>query len=103
MKDIGYGRNNANLSGRDFSCHYHGWDSEYLIGKNMTEDIRYSKNNVNLVVETYGYKYLRFERWIVTRGPVTNVLYGVKVLRFKVFLCMIGEQENECSARELFG
>jgi len=59
----------------------------------MMKDIGYGRNNVNLIVETRGYKYLRFEKWTVTRGPTINVLYGIKVLGFKIFLCMIGARK----------
>lgn len=44
---------------------------------------------INLQIYTKGFKYLRFEKWTVTRINVTNTLYGIKILRFKFFICII--------------
>ena len=43
----------------------------------------------NLVITSKGYRYLRFEKWVITHGATTNIFYGIKILRFKFFLCVL--------------
>ena len=47
------------------------------------------KSKVELLICSKGFRYLRFEKWEMTRRGVTNIFYGLKVLRFKVFVCVI--------------
>ena len=43
-------------------------------------------------IQTYGWKYLRVEKWMVFygNGSKINTLYGVKVLCFKLFFGKVG-------------
>ena len=47
------------------------------------------KVTVELQIYSWGHKYLRFEKWAITKGVVINVLYGIKILRFKLFVCVV--------------
>ncbi len=44
---------------------------------------------IKLQIYSRGFKYLRYEKWEITRLNITNTLYGIKILRFKFFVCVV--------------
>ena len=44
---------------------------------------------INMDVESWGWKYLRIEKWVLSRGQTINTLYGIKILRFKIFIGIV--------------